>query len=263
MVPDITVANYWAHFATQLTTIRLATAGGVIYSDPSSGVACLMDPTIAFHYPAYDTQTTNGGLASGQDVLIPLFIAIAEDNTGVVCPNCNKAAGTPVNQLILTAEEDYFNGHITSQVSINGNPVTAANGGVLDVDMCLDSGTNTEDLPTYHAPSAAGQVDLHKSALFSLSLNGPVLNSSVYVPPQWPAGGANGSTMVIGNHTSAASIGFWTVIPHSMGSSPGGGWLIGTDVIKYTTTWGVNSIGNCTAVKYKDYFTATVTYKVT
>src|SRR5215469_5848253 len=262
MVPDTTVKNYW-NWTVHLTTALLGTPGGVVYSEPTSGYACLMDPTLAFHYPANSNQTTHGGLGSNQDVCIPLFIAIAEANSGVVCPNCNQAANSTADQLILTAEKDYFNGHITSQVSINNVNVSAANGGFLDVDMCLPSGTQIEAAPTYHGTSLPGQVDLHKSALFSLSLNGPVLNSSVYVPPQWPAGGANGSTMVIGNHTSAASIGFWTVIPHSMGSSPGGGWLIGTDVIKYTTTWGVNSIGNCTAVKYKDYFTATVTYKVT
>src|SRR5215469_12357215 len=115
-----TVTNYW-NWTLQLTTGQLGLPGGVIYTDPSSGDAFLMDPTIAFHYPANSTQTTNGGLAPDQDIIIPLFIAIAEDNTGVTCPNCNQASGSTANQLVLTANKDYFVGHITSQVSINGN----------------------------------------------------------------------------------------------------------------------------------------------
>jgi hypothetical protein len=261
-VSSTTVAAYW-NWTFGLTTGQLGLPGGVIYHDPSSGYACLMDPTIAFHYPANSTQTTNGGLGSSQDVIIPLFIAIAEDNSGTTCPNCNQPIGSSVNQLILTANEKYFVGHITSQVKINGTDVIPPGGGgvpYLDVDMCLCQGTTTVR-STPHGQTTPTEVNallFTSSTVFSIS----VPPNSVY---KWDAGPPGGtSTIKSGPHNRCVSIGYWTVI-----SPPAGGWKAGKHTIEYTTTWVKNSIGlscTCTEVEYKDYMPApgvTVTYQVT
>jgi hypothetical protein len=240
-VTDAMTASYW-QWALGLTSANLMTAGGVIHTDPASGVAFLMDPTDASAFPNDSNQTTVGMLSPNQQVLIPLFISIAEANT---CHYCN----TTLPQIILTSKKNYLLGRITSQVSINGVSVSPTNGGFLDVDVCLCNNT-TNVTYTYHAPSTSAQGLQHTS---STTFSTFILSTSEK---------SSQGTFVLGSHPNASSTGFWTVISRSDAGDGKTSWSNG-ETISYSTKVVANTIQGCTPPVFNNNINTTIKYTVT
>jgi hypothetical protein len=240
-VTDTMTKNYW-QWAIGLTDADFG-AGNVITTDPGgSGVAFLMDPRDALGVNATENVSLSAGMLSAhQPILIPLWIALADNVDGL-----------DNSQLNVICQINHLLGNIKSHVNINGANVLSTP--FLNVDVCEINPTTVNfyyNPPTLQPGTTLYQhTNSYPTGFFNFTM---LSNSHKYLHP------TAGESWTLGFHTYATTSGLWAVIsPSDAGLS---GWSSG-NIISYDTTVAGYTHGGCMGTPYT-YGPVTVTYNVT